>query len=173
MQEHYREFVIRAWQPADRQAVARLVEQVLTEFGLGFEPEGTDRDAVQVEAAYWDTGGEFWVVEHQSHIVGSGGYHPCARGEGAVELRKMFLLPEVRHQGLGRRLLRSLEASAAQRGFSELWLETASVLKGAIALYEGSGYLPSTGVETQRCDRIYVKRLRPLDPIGLGHSGDS
>ena len=147
MQERYREFLIRDWRPADRQAVACLVETVLAEFGLGFEAEGADGDAIQIEAAYWEAGGEFWVVERDGQLVGSGGYHPCPRGQGAVELRKMFLLPEVRGRGLGRTLLRSLEAAAARRGFSEVWLETASVLKGAIALYERSGYVPSTGAD--------------------------
>ncbi|MEO0408959.1 MAG: GNAT family N-acetyltransferase [Cyanobacteria bacterium P01_A01_bin.135] len=159
MQKTYQNFVIRPWQPGDRQKVAQLLSQVLGEFGLEFDPDGADQDAVQVEAAYQDSGGEFWVVEQDSRIVGSGGYRPYHRGERGAELRKMYLLPEVRGQGLGRFLLRAIEEAAAQRGFTEMWLETANSLKGAIALYERNGYLPDTGVETQRCDRIYVKPL--------------
>ncbi len=159
MQQRYRGFVIRDWRPSDRRPVAALVEAVLKEFDLGFEADGADHDAVQVEAAYWETGGEFWVVEQADRVVGSGGYHPCSRGEQAVELRKMFLLPEARGQGVGRLLLQSLESAAAQRGFSEVWLETATVLQRALALYERSGYTLAAGVETQRCDRVYVKHL--------------
>ncbi|MEB3209856.1 MAG: GNAT family N-acetyltransferase, partial [Leptolyngbyaceae bacterium] len=114
---------------------------------------------IQVEDAYWKTGGVFWVVEHQDVIVGSGGYHPSHRAEKVVELRKMFILPEFRRQGVGRFLLTELEKSAAAQGFTEMWLETATVLKEAICLYEKFGYQPSTGVETQRCDRVYYKRL--------------
>jgi putative acetyltransferase len=157
----YRDFLIRDWQPGDRHSVGALVKTVLAEYGMGFEPEGTDQDAIQVEDAYWKTGGTFWVVEHQGAIVGSGGYHPCHRAEKAVELRKMFILPDCRRQGLGRFLLTELEKSAAANGFKEMWLETATVLKEAVILYERSGYQPSTGVETQRCDRIYYKRLTP------------
>ena len=65
----------------------------------GFEPEDNDWDVVQVETAYWQTGGEFWVVEDNDQIVGSGGYHPCDRTlpiEDTIkstELRKMFFSP--------------------------------------------------------------------------------
>lgn len=161
MEQRYREFLIREWQPSDRPAVSDLVRTVLAEYGLGFEPEATDRDAIQVEDAYWKTGGAFWVIEREGQIVGSGGYHPSHRGEHAVELRKMFILADHRGKGLGRWLLQALERSAVEKGFGEMWLETASVLKDAIRLYERNGYQPSTGVETQRCDRIYYKVLKP------------
>lgn len=157
MQAYYRDFLIRDWQPSDRQTAAVLIQSVLSEYGLGGEPEGADRDVWQVEEAYWATGGEFWVVEQQGRLVGTAGYYPIARGQNAVEIRKMYLLPAVRGQGLGRHLLQALEAAIAAKGFQQIWIETASVLKEAVQLYERSGYQPSTGVETARCDRVYVK----------------
>ncbi len=160
----YRDFVIRDWQPSDRQPAAALIAQVLAEYGLAScglaaEPGGADWDVMQVEAAYWATGGAFWVVEQQGQIVGTGGYYPIKRGNKAVEIRKMYLLPSVRGQGLGRYLLQALERSILEQGFEQIWLETASVLKEAVKLYESSGYQPSAGVETARCDRVYVKCL--------------
>lgn len=164
MKRQYQDFWVRAWEPGDRQSVLTLVESVLTEYGLGFEPDQTDRDAVYVEEAYWKTGGEFWVAEYQHQIVGTGAYHPSHRASGAVELRKMFILPDYRGKGLGRFLLGELEQSAAAKGFTEMWLETATVLKEAIKLYERCGYTQSTGVETARCDRVYYKQLGMYPP---------
>ena len=155
----YQDFVVRAWQPGDRQFVSDLVCTVLAEYGMGFEPDQADRDAVWVEEAYWQTGGEFWVAEYENSVIGSGGYHPSHRAPKAAELRKMFILPAYRGQGLGRFMLRQLEQSAVSKGFTEMWLETATVLKEATQLYESSGYQRSTGVETQRCDRVYYKLL--------------
>ncbi|MBC7822844.1 MAG: GNAT family N-acetyltransferase, partial [Candidatus Parcubacteria bacterium] len=77
----------------------------------------------------------------------------------AVEIRKMYLVPEVRGQGLGRFLLKELERAIGDRGFDQIWIETASVLKEAVKLYESSGYQSATGVETERCDLVYVKQL--------------
>lgn len=59
MRSEYRNFVIRDWQPSDRILVSELIRSVLAEYELGWEPEATDRDALQVESAYWATGGEF------------------------------------------------------------------------------------------------------------------
>ena len=60
---------------------------------------------------------------------------------------------------MGRFLLLELEKAIALKGFQQVWIETASVLVEAIELYESSGYQPATGVETARCDSVYVKNL--------------
>ncbi|EKV03066.1 acetyltransferase, N-acetylglutamate synthase [Leptolyngbya sp. PCC 7375] len=159
MHTTFKSFLIRDWQPADRAAATDLVGQVLTDYGLQWEPEGADIDVVQVETHYQH--GEFWVVEQAGKVVGTAAYLPIERGEQAVEIRKMYLLPMARGQGLGRFLLGQLEATIATRGFKEIWLETATVLKEAVRMYDSSGYLPETGVETTRCDKVYKKRIAP------------
>ena len=153
----FKSFLIRHWQPADRDAAASLIGQILTDYGLGWEPTGADSDVVQVETYYQN--GEFWVVEQNGTLVGTAAYHPIERGEQAVEIRKMYLLPVARGQGLGRFLLGQLESAIAARGFKEIWLETATVLKEAVRMYESSGYAPATGIETSRCDKVYKKRV--------------
>ncbi|MEM9566949.1 MAG: GNAT family N-acetyltransferase [Cyanobacteria bacterium P01_E01_bin.34] len=162
MRQQYRQFLIRDWEPRDRQAAASLIGSVLAEYGLGWQPETTDRDVVDVESFYHATGGEFWVVETDNRVVGTAAYYPINRGDNAVELRKMYLLPEARGQGLGRYLLSVAEAEIAAKNFSEVWLETATVLKEACQLYERNGYNPpksNVGPDVQRCDRVYVKYL--------------
>jgi putative acetyltransferase len=155
------EFQIRPWQPDDRQQVAALIAQVLVEFGLSWEPKGADRDVLAVEACYLQLGGQFWVVEQQELIVGTAAFMPVQRSPRAAEIRKMYLLPQARGAGLGRYLLQLLEAEIAQSGFATIWIETVTVMQAAIRLYEAHGYQASTGVETQRCDRVYVKHLKP------------
>lgn len=164
MHDHYKQFLIRDWKPDDREAAAALIAQVLAEYGLiscqlADEPGGADWDVQNVELAYWKTGGNFWVVEDQGTLVGTAGYYPTERGQNAVEIRKMYLLPEVRGQGLGYYLLKSLEQAIAIQGFTQIWIETATVLQEAVQLYERNGYVPGTGVETARCDRVYLKIL--------------
>jgi putative acetyltransferase len=164
MQACYKDFLIRDWQPRDREAAAALIAQVLAEYGLApcglaSEAGGADWDVLNVEAAYWETGGEFWVVEQRGQLVGTGGYYPIQRGQRAVELRKMYLKLEARGQGLGRYLLQNLEQAIGQKGFSQIWLETATVLKEAVKLYEASGYQISSGAETARCDLVYLKQI--------------
>ena len=162
MHQNFKNFLIRDWAVGDRAAAADVVKTVLAEYGLGWEVGDcgcSDRDAVEVEKYYWQSGGEFWVVERAGEIVGTGGYLPIERGEKAVEIRKMYLLPAARGQGLGRHLLSELEQAAAAKGFGEVWVETATALVEAVKLYERNGYLPKSGVETERCDKVYSKSL--------------
>lgn len=159
MQEKYQNFVIRDWLAEDREAAAGVIKTVLEEYGLPWQPELADRDVIEVEEAYLNVGGEFWVVEQDAVVVGTAAYQPIARGNQAVEIRKMYLLPTVRNQGLGRYLLQELEKAIAIKDYQEIWLETATILKEAVKLYERNGYEPATGVETARCDLVYLKRL--------------
>ena len=160
MNRQYGDYTIRSWQPEDRQAAADVIKSALAEYGLGWEPDGADRDVLLVEASYLDRGGEFWVIEDRGEIVGTSAYYPDPhRGENAVEIRKMYLCPTARGHGLGKYLLGELERSILAHGYNQIWIETASVLTAAVKLYEANGYQPATGVETARCDRIYVKHL--------------
>jgi putative acetyltransferase len=164
MQTTYGDFQVRDWQPADRQAAAAVIRNVLKEYGLGWEPTGADHDVLQVETAYQAVGGAFWVVEQAGQIVGTAAYYPIDRTPNAVEIRKMYLHPTVRGQGLGRWLLTQLETAIGAAGYHTIWIETASVLREAVQLYERSGYKPATGVETDRCDLVYCKQLAPKTP---------
>ena len=156
----YRDFLIRSWEESDRHPAANIIGSVLAEYGLRWEPLGADEDVLKIEEFYQNKGGEFWVVERQSKLVATAAYYPIKRGNNSVEIRKMYLLPEVRRQGLGTFLLKELEKRIAERGFNEIWIETATVLKEAVILYEKNGYQPASGVETKRCDLVYVKAIK-------------
>ena len=155
----YQDFIIRNWQESDRTLASQVISDVLLEYGLPWQPEEADKDVLQIEAYYLATGGEFWVIEQQNQIVGTAAYYPINRGEKAVEIRKMYLLRKVRGLGLGKYLLQQLETVISSRGFEQIWIETASILTEAVKLYESHGYLSTTGVETSRCDLVYVKYL--------------
>ncbi|MGK7899546.1 MAG: GNAT family N-acetyltransferase [Xenococcus sp. (in: cyanobacteria)] len=159
MNIYYQDFWIRNWQKSDRDAAAQVISTVLSEYGLSWQPTEADLDVIEVEKAYLESGGEFWVVELQGNIVGTAAYYPITRGEQAVEIRKMYLLPQVRGQGLGKYLLQQLENAIANKGFQEIWLETASVLSEAVVLYKNNGYQPASVVETARCDLVFRKKL--------------
>lgn len=73
-----------------------LIANVLSEFGLSWQPEGADADVVHVEDYYHRRGGQFWVVERASEVVGTIAFYPIQRGEAAVEIRKMYLHSRVR-----------------------------------------------------------------------------
>ena len=124
---------------ADGDAVRALVFEVLREYGLPPDPEGTDADLSEIERHYRN--GWFSVLDVDEQIIGSVGLLPLE--ETVMELRKMYLHRDWRGRGLGRLLLEQALDEAQQRGARRIILGTAKVLTEAAALYEQSGFQPS------------------------------
>jgi putative acetyltransferase len=144
---------------ADGPAVTNLVYGILEEYGLKPDPGATDADLADIEKSYFERGGTFFVLEdHEGSIIGAYGLYPI---EGQTcELRKMYLRKSHRGMGLGKFLLDSALAKAKELGFNTVTLETASVLKEAIALYESYGFAQyAPDHMSQRCDQAYVLEL--------------
>jgi len=144
---------------ADCEPVRNLVFTVLGEYGLKPDPGCTDADLDDIEQSYLARGGVFYVLQEQDgSIVGSYGLYPTE--PGVCELRKMYLHRDYRGRGLGRHLLEDALARARQAGFRRVTLETASVLKEAIRLYETYGFKPFQADHLScRCDQAYVLEL--------------
>lgn len=153
------ELTLRPATNSDSEAVKALVFGILTDFGLAPDPASTDADLDDITGHYHARGGSFDVlVESAGTIVGSVGL--CPISDGRCELRKMYLSPKVRGQGQGRRLLNHALKRAADLGFRRIDLETASVLKEAIKLYESAGFVPFTPEHlAARCDQAYFLEL--------------
>ncbi|MGC4108189.1 MAG: GNAT family N-acetyltransferase [Thermomicrobiales bacterium] len=60
----------------------------------------------------------------------------------SAEVKRMYVLPEVRGTGLSTAVLRALEDAARTRGWTTLRLETGRVMPAAIRFYQREGYLP-------------------------------
>lgn len=150
---------LRRARAEDSAACLALVTQVLAEFGLQPDAQGTDFDLTDFNAAYFSRGGDFAVLVAESGaIVGTCGLFPLE--PGVVELRKMYLAPSLRGRGQGRRLLDWALTRARELGFHRMTLETATVLKDAIALYERNGFTRACGgAHSCRCDLAYARDL--------------
>lgn len=86
--------------------------------------------------------GLFLVASLRQQPVGCGAlkFHGDAPSDAPAELKRMWVSPQVRSIGLGRRLLTELERHAREAGVTVLRLETNRALVEAIALYRRSGY---------------------------------
>ncbi len=144
---------------SDGPAAQALVSGVLAEYGLRPDPSGTDADLQDLAANYTSRGGDFAVLaDAAGALVATCGLYPLA--DGAVELRKMYLAKPLRGQGQGKRLLDWALTRARELGFKRMTLETAGVLKEAIALYERNGFKPDeAGLHSCRCDTGYSREL--------------
>jgi ribosomal protein S18 acetylase RimI-like enzyme len=84
-----------------------------------------------------------------------------------AELKRMWVSPTARGLGLGRRLLRELEAQAAQHGSQAVRLDSNHTLTEAIALYRSAGYRPVAAFnDDPYADHWFEKDLN--FPLGNG-----
>jgi DNA-binding MarR family transcriptional regulator/GNAT superfamily N-acetyltransferase len=83
--------------------------------------------------------GQFFVVYLHGEAIGCGGvkHHPHA----PAEIKRMWLAPQARGLGLGRRLLETLERCARDAGARVAHIETSAVLTEALSLYHSTGWV--------------------------------
>lgn len=151
---------IRSANNRDVDSIKNLIFEVLIEYGLKPDPNGTDADLNDIETHYINRGGVFEVVEQEDgQIIGTAALYP--KDNGVCELRKMYLSRATRGKGLGRQLMERFLEHARQRGFHRMELDTASALVEAIQMYQRFGFrqaepehpLPS------RCNKFYILDL--------------
>ncbi|MBM7047844.1 GNAT family N-acetyltransferase [Rhizobium lusitanum] len=81
----------------------------------------------------------FWVARIAGDIVGC-----CAlveAGDGTAEIKRMFIDPIARGRSVARKLMKTLEAAAAERDLTAIRLETGIYQPEAIGLYRRFGYV--------------------------------
>ena len=121
---------------ADAQwCVGQYFAELDARFKTGFNPSlsiSAARDELSPPA------GLFLIARIDGRPTGCGAlkFHPGA----PAELKRMWIAPDARGLGLGRRLLAELEAHARSAGVEVLHLETNETLVEAIALYRRSGF---------------------------------
>jgi DNA-binding MarR family transcriptional regulator/N-acetylglutamate synthase-like GNAT family acetyltransferase len=121
--------------PSARRAVQAYMTELARRFDDGFDP------ALSISATEDEMtppAGVFLLATLHGEPVGCGAvkFHLDA----PAEIKRMWVSPEARGLGLGRRLLARLEACASARGVRTLRLETNRTLDEAISLYRTAGY---------------------------------
>jgi putative acetyltransferase len=96
--------------------------------------EEIDRISVYYEARK----GRFWVAIRGCDLVGTFGLEPVSHN--AMELRRMYVDPANRREGIARRMLRFAEDECRRRRMLRLELSTAEIQTAALALYRTEGY---------------------------------
>jgi DNA-binding MarR family transcriptional regulator len=115
--------------PVARACLERYFGELDERFSTGFDPEA----ALPTDAR------RFLVASLRGAPIGCGALKPG--GPATAEIKRMWVAPDTRGLGVGRRLLAELEARAAADGARTLRLDTNGTLVEAIAMYRSSGYV--------------------------------
>ncbi len=115
------------------------IEQYITELNERFEAGWDPSRSISAEPdELTPPAGLILVAYLRQEPVGCGALKFHA--DAPAEVKRMWVAPNARSLGLGRRLLAELERHAREAGVATLRLETNRALSEAIALYRASGY---------------------------------
>lgn len=131
-----------------------LVSDTLREFGFEPDPD-LDSDLDRPDRHY----AGLWIAEADGEVVGSVALRDL--GDGALELKRMYLQPARRGRGLGRRLLTIAIDWARARGASVIRLDTSERMETAQTLYEAYGFrrVPGEAPRQGQARLLYELRL--------------
>jgi GNAT superfamily N-acetyltransferase len=117
-----------------------LIERVQQEYVVRYG----GRDAAVVDPAEFSPPlGRFLVAEVDGAPAGCGGWR--AHGNAVAELKRMYVEPAFRRQGIAALVLAELERSAVAAGHRHLLLNSGDRQPEALALYARAGYTPVAG----------------------------
>jgi putative acetyltransferase len=117
--------------------VGRLIAALNAELEATFPETGATHFSLSgAEVEVGD--GTFLIAYLDEEAVGCGALRRLDEATG--ELKRMYVAPSVRGQGIGRALVEALEREARLLGMKKLVLETGTRLAPAIGMYEAMGY---------------------------------
>jgi ribosomal protein S18 acetylase RimI-like enzyme len=148
--------------PDARWCLERFAAELDGRFERGFDPAAsTSADASELTLP----AGALLVARLRRRPIGCGGLR--LDEPGVAHVKRMWVAPESRGLGLGRRLLGELEGLARERGAAVARLETNRSLTEAIALYRASGYREVGAFNDEPyAHHWFEKRLGPTAAAG-------
>jgi DNA-binding MarR family transcriptional regulator len=153
--------VVDPGSPDAQFCIGRYFAEIGERFDAGFDPLQSSSPDV---GEFTPPEGLFLVARLRERPVGCGALR-FKPGQPA-DLKRMWIAPDVRGCGLGRRTLRELERHAAEHGASAVRLETNRNLPEAIGLYRSSGYEEVAPFNDERyAHHWFVKRLDAVRPL--------
>ena len=103
-----------------------------------FGQQSFDAELKALAAKYGPPAGRTMIAVREGQVIAAGAHQKLA--DGVCELKRLYVTDQARGLGLGRKLTDALTTSARADGFTLMRLDTAHLLKEAIAMYDSMGF---------------------------------
>jgi putative acetyltransferase len=114
---------------------------------------------------YFVDGAGVWLAEAEETVVGCVALRRLESVSDGGEIKRMYLRPRYRGQGISDLLLNALEDYARGFGYKWLYLDTAANMKAAARFYERKGFTACERYNTNPQAAIFMRKA-----IGLARS---
>lgn len=127
----------------DNREMALLIKGIFLEFNLPKKGTAYSNPSTNNLYALFQTEkSAYWVAEYNGKILGGCGIFPTNDlPANHAELVKLYLHPDSRGKGIGKKLLAQSFISAISFGYQYLYLESVPEFSDAIQLYENTGFI--------------------------------
>lgn len=121
-----------------RGAARRLFVSYAEELGVDLSFQGFQTELAELPGAYGPPWGALFLLWEDENPVACGAIRPLP--ENTAEIKRLYVVPTHRGQGLSRRLLTLLSDAARNLGYRRAVLDTLERLTVANALYHSAGF---------------------------------
>jgi putative acetyltransferase len=148
---------IRDYTLTDAEPVLALITSVLTEYGFSPDIGGLHGDLELVGQRYAQDRAGFWVAERDGALLGTVAMRP--KDAVTCELKRLYVNPSARGQGIGQLLYMHAEKFARSAGYEKMWLDSSRRFTQARRLYERNGFVLVEELDNDWDDNVYEKTL--------------
>jgi len=124
--------------PQDVAAVRGLWEEYWASLGLEPEFQGFAEESRNLPGIYGRPGGLLFIARQSDKAVGTIALRPL--DQHSCEVKRLFILPELRGKGLGRALLDQLIIGARSMGYQKIYGDSLPSMVEAQRLYRSFGF---------------------------------
>ena len=115
-----------------------MFQQYAASLEFNLESQEFDKEVNTLPGAYAPPAGCILLAAISGQFVGCVAFRKI--GESICEMKRLFVLPQYRADGIGRLLARSIIAEAEKTGYQQMRLDTVASMTAANALYASLGF---------------------------------
>lgn len=131
--------LIRVRRPDDLTAIAGLFRNYANSLDIDLCFQDFEAELAGLPGKYAPPEGELFLARDAAGLpIGCAAFRQLA--QGVAEMKRLYVAPEGRGQGLGRFLAEAVIEAAATAGCQEICLDTLPTMRPAIALYRSLGF---------------------------------
>ena len=131
--------IIQASSPAQIAQARELFLEYAKSLGFSLCFQNFDQELAGLPGDYAPPEGRLLLAEYEGQLAGCVALHKLE--PGICEMKRLYLRPQFRGKGLGRKLAEHLIREARQMGYLRMRLDTVEpVMKDAVGMYRRLGF---------------------------------